>query len=125
MIPSRKYLGIPFAIGFLTTATYCALIWYLGNAFTILNPQEGISLFSRFATMPLELPLYFNMIHWQLLAAVSFVISFGTYYTNQASVSVASKPHPLLNHYGMLLLFLLLHLTGFADAVLDVAYTIG
>jgi hypothetical protein len=125
MIPPKKYLEIPFAIGFLTTATYCALVWYLGNAFTILSPQEGLSLFSRFTAMPLELPLYFNMIHWQMLAGVSFVISLGTYCTSQASVSISSKPHPLLNHYGILFLFLLLNLTGFADAILDVAYTIG
>lgn len=125
MLRFQKYFQIPYLIGFLTTAVYCVLVWYMGNAFTILSQQEGVSLFTRLTTMPLELPFYFNMVHWQILAGISFIFSLGTYQARQAPAHVASKPHPLLNHYGILFLCILLNLTGFAHAVLDVAYTIG
>ena len=126
----RRHSGaqISFLISFLTTAMYCVLVWYVGNAFAVLGNQGGhsaTSIFTKLTTAPLDLPLFLNMLHWQLLAGISFVICVVSYLTGQEKTSRTRQPHPLLNHYGMLFLCILLNLTGFANAMFDVAYTIG
>lgn len=105
---------ISYGVGLLATIAYCAVIWYSGNLFAILvglNDGVPVSNFSRFAIAPLDSNLSFNMIHWQLLAAGSFALSVVVAFGNSARGE--NSVLPLVNHYGVLLLLILLHLVGF------------
>lgn len=108
---------LSYGVGLLVTIAYCAAIWYAGNLFAILAGLDDgvpVSNLSRFAIAPLDFTLTINMIHWQLIAAGSFafsvVVAFGKKVRSENSVLPVL---PLVNHYGVLMLLILLHLVGF------------
>jgi hypothetical protein len=61
-----------------TTAVYCFLIWYCGNLSTLF-PLGGegadLPLFTALCISPLPLPMWGNMIHWQVLSILSLIFS--------------------------------------------------
>ena len=63
-----------------TTAVYCLLIWYCGNLTTVshMGANQPLPLFTTLCITPLPLPMWWNMIHWQLLAVISLILSIAT-----------------------------------------------
>lgn len=117
-----------YVVGLLATIFYCALAWYAGNFFGFVsglgegNPVPG---FSRLAIAPLDLPMTWNMIHWQLVAFLSFFISvFLAARYGARGHAADSLTLPLLNHFGVLLLMLLINLVGFVSPMVAVGYVI-
>lgn len=106
-----------YGVGLLATIAYCAAIWYAGNLFAILvGLDDGVpvSNFSRFAIAPLDFTLPLNMIHWQFIAAGSFALSAVLAFRQMArGENSLQAVLPLVSHYGVLMLLILLHLVGF------------
>ena len=127
----KDVLGISIAsyvAGLLATIFYCALVWYGGNFFGYLSGvDEGnpVSAFSRLAIQPLDLPMTYNMLHWQLIASGSFVISSYLAVKNRKQDDRGALPSlPIVNHFGLLLLMLLINVVGFVSPMLAVGYVI-
>lgn len=108
---------IAYVVGLIATVFYGVLTWYAGNLFGVMFGLEdgvAVSNFSIVAIAPLDLPLAFNMMHWQLLAAVSFAFSLFIALKNKAVGDNSTfAALPLAGHYGVLLLLLMIHMVGF------------
>lgn len=66
-----------------------------------------------------------NMIHWQSLAFVSFLVSVFLAARNATRGNSPDGPAlPLVNHFGMPLLMLLLNLVGFVSPMVAVGHVI-
>ena len=113
-----NYARISLVISLLATIFYCVVVWYGGNLFVILvgqNSSENIPNFSVWTILPVKLSLTFNMIHWQLLALASYLLSLiMTLKGAEHDVDDRGMALPLVNHYGVLLLLTFINITGFA-----------
>ena len=123
-----NYLRVSVLLSLLATIFYCVVVWYGGNLFAILVGQTGsenISNFSVWTILPIELSNSYNMIHWQLLAVASFLISlFMIFKQGNHDGGSPNAALPLVNHYGVLLLLTLINTTGFAVTFVTVCATI-
>lgn len=98
------------------TAVYSVLIWYAGNLFSVFLSTQAASrlpLITQLSIIPLPLPLWWNMVHWQALSVVSLVICI-SWGVKRVKWGDSDTEHalPMVIHTGWIVFAICCHMLG-------------
>jgi hypothetical protein len=124
---SRKITaGLTLLMGVFLTYAYFVTAWHLSAFWSTLVPNHtDIPRLSEVLIKPLPLSIEFGMIHWQLAALFSLIITsiWGFKRLKNATV-IETIALPFSIHVAWLLLCLMLHISGLLASVVSVCYSI-
>ncbi len=111
-----------------TTAIYCLLIWYCGNLsalFPLGGEGASLPLFTTLCISPLPLPIWWNMIHWQVIAVLSLIFSIVTGIKRSVSYDMEDGLiFALILHTAWIVFAICCHVLGAIMPMISIAHTI-
>ncbi len=110
------------------TSVYCGVIWYASGIWAVHYQDAGqadLPFLTQVCIAPLPLPIWWTMIHWQSLAALSLIICV-CWGCRRNRIIGYGQGHtlPMAVHIAWLLLAILFHILGILSPMLSVAYVI-
>lgn len=111
------------------TVMYCLLAWYGAGIWSVFYPStadQTIPVISLICIAPLPLSIWLGMIHWQLLAIISLIVSItlsvkrSKEWSEQNDLSL-----PLVLHLGWIVFAICCHLVGAMAPILTIGAVIA
>ncbi len=111
------------------TSAYCAAVWYASGIWSIYFHQSAemqLPLITQITIAPLPLPLWWNMIHWQAPAILSFFLCFiWGIMRNRKLREGQGHALPMTVHISWVIFAFFCHLLGILSPMLSISPIAG